>query len=67
LINDDFKSKVNFWNDPEISIREVNETCERCGISDCRERVASPKIFEQQEHRKKRDVALHEFIEKNRN
>lgn len=66
LINDDFKRKVNFWNDPDISIREVNETCERCGISDCRERVGKPYIFKQQEHRKVRDVALHEFIEKNK-
>ena len=63
LINDDFKNKVHFWNDPEIPIREVNETCERCGIKNCKERVSRPYIFEQQEQMKVRDKVLHKFIE----
>ncbi len=63
LINDDFKKKVHFWNDPEIPVREVNETCERCGILNCKERISEPYVFEQQERMKVRDAALHQFIE----
>ena len=37
-----FKNKINFWNDPAIPFRIVNDTCEMCGISDCKERISEP-------------------------
>lgn len=46
LVNDEFKKKVNFWNDPDIPKIIVGDTCERCQISDCIERIAPPKIIE---------------------
>lgn len=40
--DDQFKKKINFWNDPAIPFRIVNETCEMCDIIDCKERVSEP-------------------------
>lgn len=40
---------MRFVNDPHIQTRTVNTTCERCSISDCKERAAPPvRIMEQQ-------------------
>lgn len=36
------KNIIKFWDDPKISIRTVNNTCEMCNISDCKERVSEP-------------------------
>ena len=47
-VNDTLRQKMQFLNNPEAGIphRTVNEACERCGIFDCRERVASPTILQ---------------------
>ena len=44
---------VPFLNDPagvkalnDIPFRVVNQTCERCSIFDCRERVAAPTVLQ---------------------
>ncbi|MFM8913092.1 MAG: XRE family transcriptional regulator, partial [Flammeovirgaceae bacterium] len=42
LITDQLKKKVRFWNDPQIPIRMVSETCERCAATDCKERAERP-------------------------
>jgi len=49
LVNPHLKSIFHFLSDPQLKYREVHTTCERCGISDCEARVASPSIIEQQE------------------
>ncbi len=49
LVNRNFKEKVNFWDDPAVPVRWVNETCERCAIQDCQERVAAPTVLEKLE------------------
>lgn len=41
-LDDQLKSKINFWNDPNIQFKIVNNTCETCNISDCKERVSEP-------------------------
>ncbi|GAB3324779.1 hypothetical protein GCM10027299_22220 [Larkinella ripae] len=43
-LTDTLRSKMKFLNPlaPGIPQRIVNEACERCGIFDCRERVAAP-------------------------
>ncbi len=41
-LNDNLKNKIKFWNDPQIPMKIVNDTCEKCKILDCRERVAPP-------------------------
>ncbi|MVM34509.1 helix-turn-helix domain-containing protein [Spirosoma sp. HMF4905] len=52
-VNDTLKSKMKFLNAPngvssltDIPFRVVNQTCERCGIFDCRERVAAPTVLQ---------------------
>jgi hypothetical protein len=49
LINDEFRKKVQFWNDANVPVKIVNNTCERCAISDCKERVAPSVVAAQQE------------------
>ncbi|SOD82021.1 helix-turn-helix domain-containing protein [Spirosoma fluviale] len=52
-VNDALRSKFKFLSGSsqanptsEVSIRVVNEACERCGIFDCRERVAAPAVLQ---------------------
>ncbi|GAB3956560.1 hypothetical protein GCM10028805_46800 [Spirosoma harenae] len=52
-VNDTLKSKMKFLAPPnaittltEIPFRIVNQTCERCDIFDCRERVAAPTVLQ---------------------
>ena len=52
-VNDTLKSKMKFLNTAggltalnDIPFRIVNQTCERCGIFDCRERVAAPAVLQ---------------------
>ncbi|WP_128543635.1 helix-turn-helix domain-containing protein [Larkinella soli] len=60
-MNDALKSKMRFLDppSPEISQRIVNEACERCGIFDCRERVAAPTILQ----RKRQVEAMKKALE----
>lgn len=52
-VNDALRSRMKFLNPlpgnttpAEIPFRVVNESCERCGIFDCRERVAAPTVLQ---------------------
>ena len=46
LVNEELEQTIKFWNDPKIRIKEVNDTCERCLIADCKERIAPPVAAE---------------------
>ncbi|WP_299754597.1 helix-turn-helix transcriptional regulator [uncultured Pontibacter sp.] len=48
LLNENLRNKLHFLEDPAITIRKVNETCERCPALDCMERAAPPVILEKQ-------------------
>jgi transcriptional regulator with XRE-family HTH domain/Zn-dependent peptidase ImmA (M78 family) len=65
LINEEFKKKVRFWNDPDIPTVDVNETCERCGLSqnECSDRVAPPEIYNQEQNQKIREKVLQQLIQ----
>jgi len=65
LIDDTFKKVVRFWNDPAVIHKEVNETCERCGLSkaQCRDRVAPPLIYRQQQEQKTGESVLQQLID----
>ncbi len=52
LINDPLRKKAKFLDDPAIKNWEVGVTCERCAISDCEVRQASPKILMREEKNK---------------
>lgn len=45
---DAFKRTFRFWNDPAITFRKEGQTCERCGFTDCAERVAPPTLLERE-------------------
>lgn len=58
FLNDDARKVIAFLDDPAIRHREVNETCDRCGLFDCKERVAAPKVLQ----RKHKNDALKKTI-----
>lgn len=47
-INETTKKHVGFIEDPKVIKRQVGQTCEKCGIFDCKERVASPSVLYKQ-------------------
>jgi hypothetical protein len=58
LITDQLKKKIKFWNDPQIPVRMVSETCERCIATDCHERVEKPLFITQQQRVENMKLAL---------
>ena len=48
-VDDIMRQKINFWNDSNIPKNIVNDTCEKCRIKDCQERVAPPISAEKSE------------------
>lgn len=41
-INDNLRKVIKFWDDPKIAFKVVGNTCERCKITDCDERIVKP-------------------------
>lgn len=62
-IDEDLKKKIAFWDDPDIPAREVNTTCERCGLRNCFERAAPPSLREDDDRKRDRAAALRELFE----
>ena len=62
-IDDKSQSLINFLNDPAIPEETVGETCERCPLTDCSERVVEACIISMQNKINIREMALQEFIE----
>ena len=64
LLNDNFKNQVKFWDDPSIKEKEVNDTCERCMIKNCKERASAPSKAEEQDNIDKIRETMAEMIDK---
>ena len=64
LNNEALQRNIKFADDPSINTRVVNESCERCSISDCQERAANPIISRQDLKQEKRETALKKFLER---
>jgi hypothetical protein len=64
LLNDSFRETVRFWDDPAIPRVLVNETCERCGLSEaeCQDRVAPPILYQKDQVRKTREKVLQQLL-----
>ncbi len=45
VVSADLKDKITFLDDPAISHKQVHTTCERCPITDCKERAVEPKVI----------------------
>ncbi len=56
-------SFIKFLGDPSISEERVGETCERCPLTDCSERVVEAGIINIQKKAQALEAALQEFIE----
>ncbi len=63
LVNEELKTKIRFWNDSAIAIKEVSQSCERCPILDCAERVASPTIIEEKRKQNRLEAALNRLLD----
>lgn len=46
LVDKGLQRRIHFLKDPAIPMRIVNETCERCPITDCQERTVEPYVYE---------------------
>ena len=62
-LDEDLERKIAFWDDPDIPSREVNTTCERCGLRGCEERAAPPTLREDDDRKRDRAAALRELFE----
>ncbi len=62
-IDNKSESLIQFLKDPTISEEKVSETCERCPLTDCSERVVEASIIHMQNTSKTREEALQKFIE----
>jgi transcriptional regulator with XRE-family HTH domain len=60
LMNAELKQKILFADAGSIPVSTVNDTCERCQIMDCKERIAEPKVYEN----KMRLINLQETLNK---
>jgi len=49
FVDDKLKKQIKFLNDPKIEDRIVNDTCEKCAIEDCKQRVSPPLSIKQNE------------------
>ena len=62
-IDDSLPDKIKFLSDPKIPIKIVNDSCERCTITDCKERAALPTFASKLDHDKKLEAALRDLKE----
>jgi hypothetical protein len=64
LVNDVFRDRVKFWNDPAVPEVEVNLTCERCGLlpEECLDRDAPATLFLEAQEREAQARALAELL-----
>jgi hypothetical protein len=63
-MNDELRQRVAFANNPDIKQLTVNDTCERCQIMDCKERVEKPVVYESKLRMEKLQQELKDIVEK---
>jgi XRE family transcriptional regulator, fatty acid utilization regulator len=61
-IDDNLKSTVNFLGDNALIHRKVNETCERCGVENCAERMVAPSVLMKRQARQKTKESIAKII-----
>ena len=64
-VDEAFKKIVRFRDDPAILHAEINETCERCWLSDaaCRDRAVPATIYDREQHLATRNQVLDQLVE----
>ena len=58
LIDDNARRLFRFLNDPNIKVKVVNTTCERCSMPDCGERAVAPFVIEKKNEQRDIEAAL---------
>ncbi|MCB0629266.1 MAG: helix-turn-helix domain-containing protein [Lewinella sp.] len=61
LVTEALREKVGFLDDPDIPFRMVNNTCERCSLTDCAERAAPPTVADRRQQIKAMQKRLQEL------
>lgn len=61
LVNDRLRQTIAWADDPAITDRVVNTTCERCPIENCKVRAAEPVIVRKRERLRRVKAALREL------
>jgi transcriptional regulator with XRE-family HTH domain len=61
-LDDQTRGKLAFLQDPQLPSRDVNQTCERCSLFDCRERIAAPVILQKKFKNEELRKALRRMI-----
>ncbi len=61
VIDAKLKNVVNFVTDNKIKKQMVNQTCERCNIPDCQQRVAQSSVYQKKMEKKKIMQAVDSF------
>lgn len=61
-LDDQTREKLAFLQDPHLPSRDVNQTCERCSLFDCRERIAAPVILQKKFKNEELRKALRRMI-----
>ncbi len=56
------RAKLAFLQDPGLPSRNVNQTCERCSVFDCKERIVAPTILQKRHKNEELRKALRKMI-----
>lgn len=64
LMNDAFRARVRFAEDPKVPRVIVNLTCERCPLApaECQDRAAPPVLWERREAQERQEKALQDLL-----
>jgi hypothetical protein len=62
LLDDKLNEKIAFLNSDKIVQKQVHTTCERCPISDCKERAAPPVQREKKKKAQEIDLLLESLL-----
>jgi transcriptional regulator with XRE-family HTH domain len=65
LVDDAFREKVRFWDDPAVPRLPVNLTCERCALTaaECGDRAAPPSLHETEQQQQRKEEALSRLLQ----
>lgn len=63
FLNEDARKTIAFLDDPELTYRVVNETCERCSLFDCKERMAAPIVLQKKHHNDELKKSISRMLE----
>jgi XRE family transcriptional regulator, fatty acid utilization regulator len=62
-LDERFKARVRFWDDPQVPRVDVNLTCERCPLppAECSERAAPPRVWQRMADQARKEKAVAEL------